>query len=66
MQMYTNLLQAVRNNQKSTKDLAILMKRFILTVDRTVAPEMQKVQFTDKKVAKMLTSLQNTVVKAEG
>ena len=27
------------------------MKRFILTVDRTVAPAMQKVQFTDKKVA---------------
>ena len=43
MQMYINIMQALNNNQKSAKDQAILLKRFLLTVDKTVGPQLQAI-----------------------
>ena len=57
--------QAHKNNSRTAKELAVLYMRFKLVVDRTIAPQMMKVQFTQPKVAKMMASIQNQVFDAE-
>ena len=42
MNMKIQLDSAYKNNQRQAKDLAILYKRLILTVDRTVGPMLRQ------------------------
>ncbi len=55
--MKLQLDNALKNNQRSSKDLAILYKRLVLTVDRTVGPMLMKLQFSQPQFAKMLISV---------
>ena len=43
MTMKLQLDNALKNNQRSARDLAILFKRVVLTVDRTVAPMLMRI-----------------------
>ena len=62
--MKQQLDSAQKNNQRSAKDLAILYKRLILTVDRTVGPLLRSIQFTRPTAAKQLTSINNVALDA--
>lgn len=62
MTMRMSIDNAAKNNQRSARDLATLYKRLILTIDRTVAPQLQRLQFSQPKYAKMLSSLQQTAI----
>jgi len=45
MNMKLQLDSALKNNQRQARDLAILYKRLIYSIDRTVAPMLMRLQF---------------------
>ena len=62
MQMKLQCDNALKNNQRQPKDLAVLYKRLILTVDRTVGPMLRSYQMRDQKYARMLASVNQAAI----
>ena len=62
MHMKMQLDNAFKNNQRPPKDLAILYKRLVMTIDKSVQPIIMPIQFSKPIYAKMLTSIMSVAI----